>query len=720
MFDRHFIKGIYRRHKGMKKLFMLVLSALLSFNLIFAFCDVSVGVYADYEPIINEAALDPYDFLEGMADDVRRDFRLKSVNKVAYGKVYKFVQLYEEKEVYGNEIVVTANNNGKATVLGEYIDIPQLKKNISLEQAVSIAKERFGGDVIASEVKVFAYECVPALCYEIIVGGTKVFVSAETGEILLNAPVKNYVQMPQTDAFGNDVTIDVRYDGISGVYQLADFVRNIYVMDANNRSDVSGARLYIDKNGEFESIAVSSYMYVIKAYDFYADADNIGVSLKGINGANDDIADNYLNGNHSQKKEVPIFVYMHYGENYENAACTYVPESNIAYLYVGDGNADGTIYQPGKSLDVLAHEYQHAVTSATANLEYVEDSGALSEAFSDIFGALVEGRDPSDPKFWIIGEDVSVSPRTEIRSMIGGTELQRYTMRNKFHCPFKRHESGDHTEWCDYGGVHFNSTIVTSMQYKLYQKMPEFFTRSNIGKLWYSTLCTLTANATFEDFAKQFLVAAINLGFPEDVCAAIKETLIEEDFMKEVTTFTVTFLDESDNVLSKLTVPEGSAISLSECPVPPEKPSNERYVYEFAGWALPEVVTEDITLKATYNEVPRTYEICLVNMNGKIIDYKSGAYGDKIDTSDFPMPNPPGEDYVFDDWYIGKDYSEKADGFTVNGDLRVYAKWIKEEKGGAGCGSIAFGGFGGGGIAMLLLLVVPILFLLKKKIGKPI
>ncbi len=703
----------------MKKLFMLVLSALLSFNLFFAVGGAWGEVHAE-EPLMGEAAtIDPYAFIEGMTDDVRRDFRLRSAYKVAYGTVYKFAQVYEEKEVYGNEIVVTANNNGKVTVLGDYIDVPRLAKNISLLEAESIAKERFGGDVITSEVKVFAYDNKPTLCYEITLDGVKAFVSAETGEILLSAPVNNYVQMPQTDAFGSDVTIDVTYDSMSGVYQLADFVRNIYVMDANNKTDVGNANLYSDKNGAFEPIAVSSYMNVVKAYDFYTDADNIGVSLRGINGMNDGIADNYLNGNHSQKKEIPIFIYMHYGENYENAACTYESDSSMAVLYVGDGKANGTIYQPGKSLDILAHEYQHAVTTATANLEYVNDSGALSEAFSDIFGALVEGRDPSDSKFWTIGEDVAVSPRTEVRSMIGGTQMQRYAMKDKFYCPFKRHSSGDHTEWCDYGGVHFNSTIVTNMQYKLYQKMPEFFTRGNIGKLWYSTLCTLTANATFEDFAAQFLQAAINLEFPKNVCATIKETLIEEGFMEEETTFTVTFLDEADNVLSELTVAEGCAISLSECPVPPEKPSDERYTYEFAGWKLPEIVTGNITLKAEYKEVLRAYEICLVNMDGKIIEYKSGAYGDELDTSDFPMPNPPGEDYVFDDWYIGKDYSEKADGFVINGDVRVYAKWIKEESDGtgcAGCGSIALGGFGGGGLAMLLL-VFPILFLPRKKVG---
>ena len=42
------------------------------------------------------------------------------------------------------------------------------------------------------------------------------------------------------------------------------------------------------------------------------------------------------------------------------------------------------------SLDVAAHELTHGVTSSSSNLIYMNESGALNEAFSDIMGTRVE------------------------------------------------------------------------------------------------------------------------------------------------------------------------------------------------------------------------------------------------------------------------------------------------------------------------------------------
>jgi hypothetical protein len=58
--------------------------------------------------------------------------------------------------------------------------------------------------------------------------------------------------------------------------------------------------------------------------------------------------------------------------------------------------------------DVVAHEWQHAVTQFTANLIYSCQSGALNESMSDVFGAMVDRDD------WLMGEDL---PGGYIRSI---------------------------------------------------------------------------------------------------------------------------------------------------------------------------------------------------------------------------------------------------------------------------------------------------------------
>lgn len=55
----------------------------------------------------------------------------------------------------------------------------------------------------------------------------------------------------------------------------------------------------------------------------------------------------------------------------------------------------------GNGSDVVTHELVHAVTRETANLTYADESGALNESYSDVFGELVY-LNPSTP--WIHGE----------------------------------------------------------------------------------------------------------------------------------------------------------------------------------------------------------------------------------------------------------------------------------------------------------------------------
>jgi bacillolysin len=117
---------------------------------------------------------------------------------------------------------------------------------------------------------------------------------------------------------------------------------------------------------------------------------------------------------------------VHYGINYNNA---FWDGSRMTY---GDG--DGVLFIPlNRGLDVVgksrfcramvkmatsifaytfsnskkAHELTHGVTSSTSNLVYRGQSGALNEAMSDIFAALVEMENGgSYDEVWQLGEAV--------------------------------------------------------------------------------------------------------------------------------------------------------------------------------------------------------------------------------------------------------------------------------------------------------------------------
>jgi bacillolysin len=68
-------------------------------------------------------------------------------------------------------------------------------------------------------------------------------------------------------------------------------------------------------------------------------------------------------------------------------------------LHFGDG--DNIEAGPLPTLDIVAHEYGHAITEYTSGLAYDYESGALDESYSDLMGALVEfWSEPDGPRSW--------------------------------------------------------------------------------------------------------------------------------------------------------------------------------------------------------------------------------------------------------------------------------------------------------------------------------
>ncbi len=85
-------------------------------------------------------------------------------------------------------------------------------------------------------------------------------------------------------------------------------------------------------------------------------------------------------------------MYLHYDFNYFNAFW------NGSYTVFGDGNS-----QPLTHIDVVGHEFAHAVTQFSADLIYESESGALNESFSDIFGSAIEIYALDSNASWKIG-----------------------------------------------------------------------------------------------------------------------------------------------------------------------------------------------------------------------------------------------------------------------------------------------------------------------------
>lgn len=156
--------------------------------------------------------------------------------------------------------------------------------------------------------------------------------------------------------------------------------------------------------------------------------------------------------------------YVHY-----NLIAAGYPNNNNAFwngsvMTYGDGSGTGG-FDILTSLDVAGHEIGHAVCTNTANLAYQKESGAMNEAFSDIWAACIEFRAAPTKSTWLVGEDIERrSGHAALRSMSDpNAEGQPDTYGGTYWVNVSCTPTGNN----DYCGVHTNSGVLNHWFYIL-------------------------------------------------------------------------------------------------------------------------------------------------------------------------------------------------------------------------------------------------------------
>lgn len=222
---------------------------------------------------------------------------------------------------------------------------------------------------------------------------------------------------------------------------------------------------------------------------------------------------------------MPLNSSVHYQRGYDNA---FWDGTQMVY---GDGDED---LLPAQrlfnrftiALDVIGHELTHGVTQFTANLIYANQSGALNESISDIFGSLVKQRklgQTAAAADWIIGEGLFTSNvnGVGIRSMKApGTAYDDPVLGKD---PQPAHMSAYDNTPLDNGGVHINSGIPNHAFYLMAVEMGGY-AWEKAGKIWYVTLRDkFKASASFQDAADLTFATAGELftpGGPEQMAVS--------------------------------------------------------------------------------------------------------------------------------------------------------------------------------------------------------
>jgi Zn-dependent metalloprotease len=371
----------------------------------------------------------------------------------------RFDQVYRALPVFGGQLVTHVDAAGNLRGQGGrfYGGInsavkPALSPNEAIGKARSaLAYTGLFAQAPAARLLILPLDGRAIVAYQVtleIEDGTdatahhQYFVDANDGSIAWY-----YDSLLHDDAIGTGNSlysgaIQLHTDRVNGIYEMRDNTRGgMFVVQGGgpgtlltDSDNVWGDGTNVDPN----TAGVDAHFGAAQTWDYYLNT----YGRRGI--------DN--NG-------FQIMSRVHYGNNYNNA---FWNGKNMTY---GDG--DGVVFSPLVALDVAGHEITHGVTQFTANLIYANESGALNESFSDIFGTAVEfytGSIGSRTPDYFIGEDIYLPSDNEpgfrnMKDPLEDNDPDNYTIRL-----FPTCKPNGVNDGC---GVHSNSGIQNNAFYLL-------------------------------------------------------------------------------------------------------------------------------------------------------------------------------------------------------------------------------------------------------------
>ncbi|MEI8290536.1 MAG: M4 family metallopeptidase [Verrucomicrobiota bacterium] len=404
----------------------------------------------------------------------RQEMRVKRTEGDTLGHQHvRMEQVYQGLRVFGGDLIVHFNKEGQAyQVNGEYVaDIQAgLTPQITAREAVRLAQTNLvamgmpAGEVNEGpEQVIFALNHEPELAWQLQLtyqdtqlgsGQWRYWVSAKSGEVLLRYDNVQRMDAPTTNGVNATITgyltegeggAAVSFTGWrenTGYYYLRDtnLAFCIYNSGTNGFPD-DGTYAYRSSSdwgrSDRDEVSAANNFAIVERY------------YRDVHGRNSyDNLGSYIN------------VYVHDRATPDGG--DYWPgQRRITFA---DG--DGVLWSGYTSLETCGHEFTHGVTEYTANFVYANESGALNESFSTIFGTCIEfyaqpdGRSvyPSSSPGkadWLVSEDEGVAEAVD--------------MRNPRRCssPSAYLGSAWFTGATDNGGVHFNCDVQSFFFYLL-------------------------------------------------------------------------------------------------------------------------------------------------------------------------------------------------------------------------------------------------------------
>ncbi|MFT7613915.1 MAG: Zn-dependent metalloprotease, partial [Parvicellaceae bacterium] len=261
-----------------------------------------------------------------------------------------------------------------------------------------------------------------------------IYVDATSGNVILKDDIIHNADVVGTAQTAYSGTQNITTDSFGGGFRLREAGRGngINTYDLNEGTAYGSAVDFTDANNVWnnvnpqqDEVATDAHWGAEMTYDYFL----INHGRNSIDGAG-----------------FALNSYVHYDAGYANA---FWDGSRMTY---GDGGGGWTALT---ALDIAGHEIGHGLCTFTANLTYQDESGALNESFSDIWGTSIENYARPTNWNWLIGEDI-------------GSALRSMSNPNSAGDP----DTYFGTNWAplgggDNGGVHTNSGVQNFWYYLL-------------------------------------------------------------------------------------------------------------------------------------------------------------------------------------------------------------------------------------------------------------
>lgn len=385
--------------------------------------------YARFKPDVNRKIKDGADFLKVVLS-VNQDnqFHLIKETTDTLGISHsRYQQYYKGIKVENAEYLIHGKNGIIETINGDFQDInlstvsPSVNEQQALSKAlkfVNAQKYKWEDSTLENFIKkntnnphaTYYPKGELVITKDLLKGGNNsqvawkftisssfpnneqmVYVDAVKGDIIRTTPLIYDVNTPCTAQTRYSGMLGIIGDSFAGGFRLREN-RNSVDIQTLNLQETDNYAIAVDFTNTNTNWTIGSWANITQdqqALDAHWGSENVLDYWKVVHNRNS------INGN---GMAIVSYVHNSIGNNAYWDATAHV-------MNYGDG--DGITYNPFTALDICGHEMGHGITQFTANLTPgTQESGALNEGFSDIWGACVENRSAPTKQTWLIGEEI--------------------------------------------------------------------------------------------------------------------------------------------------------------------------------------------------------------------------------------------------------------------------------------------------------------------------